>query len=101
VSLNQESKTNEGEPMGSGELDDLENIPMEVDAKPVIKVVDSLTDIIRSREEEIRKIKDEHRGVLKEIRESLDIIHIFSSDSLEDHQEACRSINDILEENGV
>jgi len=87
--------------MGSGEMDDLEHIPVEVDAEPVGKLADSLTDIIRSREEEIRKIKNEHRGVLKEIRGSLDTIHIFSSDSLEDHQEACRLINDILEDNGV
>ncbi len=87
--------------MGSGELDDLEHIPVEVDVEPVGKLVDSLTDIIRNKDEEIREIKDEHRGVLKEIRGSLDTIHIFSSDSLEDHQEACRSINDILEDNGV
>lgn len=82
-------------------MDDLENIPMEVDAKPVVKLADSLTDIIQNKDEEIRKIKNEHRGVLKEIRGSLDTINIFSSDPLEDHQEACRTINDILEENGV
>ena len=99
--MNQESKTNEGELMGSGEMDDLEHIPVEVDARPVVKLGDSLTDIIQSKNEEIRELKDEHRGVLKEIRGALDTIYIFSSDSLEDHQEACRAINDILEDNGV
>ena len=87
--------------MGSGELDDLEHIPVEVDVRPVAKLADSLTDIIQSKDEEIREIKNEHEGVLKEIREALNSIHVFSSDSLEDHQEACRAINDILEENGV
>ena len=86
--------------MGNGETDD-RHIPVEVDVRPVGKMVDSLTDIIQNKEEEIRKIKDKHRGVLKEIRGSLDTINIFSSDSLEDHQEACRTINDILEKNGI
>ena len=80
---------------------ELEHIPVEVDVEPVGKLVDSLTDIIQNKDEEIREIKDEHRGVLKEIREALDTIQIFSSDSLEDHQGACRAINDILEDNGV
>lgn len=87
--------------MGNGELDELEHIPVEVDVEPVGKLVDSLTDIIRNKDEEIRKIKDEHRDVLKEIRGALDTIHIFSSDSLEDHRGACRTINDVLEDNGV
>jgi len=87
--------------MGSGELDELEHIPVEVDARPVVKFVDGITDIVENRNKEIRELKDEHRGVLKEIREALDTIQIFSSDSLEDHQEACRTINDILEDNGV
>lgn len=87
--------------MGSGELDELEHIPVEVDAKPIGNLIEGFTDIVESRNEEIRELKDEHRGVLKEIREALDTIQIFSSDSLEDHQEACRTINDILEDNGV
>lgn len=91
---------NEGETMGNGKTDD-RHIPVEVDAEPVGKMVDSLTDIIQNKDEAIRKIKEKHRGVLKEIRGSLDTIYIFSSDSLEDHQEACRAINDILEENGI
>ena len=98
MSINQESKIDEGESMESGED---RHIPVEVDVRPVAKLADSLTDIIQSKDEEIRKIKDEHRGVLKEIREALDTIQIFSSDPLEDHQGACRSINDILEDNGV
>jgi len=77
------------------------HIPVEVDAKPIGNLIDGFTDIVESRNEEIRELKDEHRGVLKEIREALDTIQIFSSDSLEDHQEACRTINDILEDNGV
>ena len=77
------------------------HIPIEVHARPLIKFVDGITDIVESRNEEIRELKDEHRGVLKEIREALDTIQIFSSDSLGDHREACRTINDILEDNGV
>ena len=77
------------------------NIPIEVDVRPVVKMAESLTDIIQSKDEEIREIKNEHEGVLKEIREALNTIQIFSSDPLEDHQGACRSINDILEDNGV
>lgn len=86
--------------MGNGETDD-RHIPVEVDVRPVGKMVDSLTDIIQNKEEAIRKIKNKHRGVLKEIREALNTIDVFSSDSLEDHQEACMQINDILEENGI
>ena len=86
--------------MESGEIHD-RYTPVEVDVRPVAKIVDSFTDIVESRDKEIREIKNEHKGVLKEIREALDTIHIFSPDSLEDHQKACRTINDILEENGV
>ncbi len=91
---------NEGETMGNGETDD-RRIPLEVDARPVVKLTEGLSDIIQSKDEEIREIKDKHKGVLKEIREALNTINVFSSDSLEDHQEACRAINDILEENGI
>ena len=94
------AKMDEGETMGNGKTDD-RHIPVEVDVRPVGKLVDSFTDIIQSKDEEIRKIKYEHRGVLKEIREALDTIHIFSPDSLEDHKEACGTINGILEDNGV
>ena len=86
--------------MGNGKTDD-RHIPVEVDVRSVVKLAESLTDIIQSKDKEIREIKDEHRGVLKEIRESLDTIDIFSSDPLEDHQEACRTINGILEDNGI
>ncbi len=94
-------KTRGDELMKSGEMDDGNHIPVEVDAKPVVKLTEGLTDIIQGKDEEIRKIKDKHRGVLKEIREALNTINIFSSDSLEDHQGACRTINDILEDNGI
>ena len=94
------AKMDEGETMGNGKTDD-RHIPVEVDVRPVVKLAESLTDIIQSKDKEIREIKDEHRGVLKEIRESLDTIDIFSSDPLEDHQEACRTINGILEDNGI
>lgn len=86
--------------MGSGEIDD-RHIPVEVDVRPVGDLIDGFTDIIESRNEEIQEIKLKHRGTLKEIREALDTILIFSSDSLEDHRHACMMINDILEDNGV
>lgn len=87
--------------MGSGELDDLTGPIVEVDGKAAVDLAVDLSDMIQQRNDEIREIKLEHRKTLKEVREALNTLSIFSSDPLADHQQACTMINNILEDNGV
>ena len=72
---------------------------MNLDAIAVEKTVVGLTDLINESEEKHRKETSKYRKILKEIREALDDIPIFSSDLLEDHKIACQAINEILEDN--